>query len=188
MTRGLRTSSAVSFALAATLALLCLVCGAAGASALPSQAPISFAFDGLLPGVPSTQSSTIEIPRDATITAATLVRGGPVGAVAWDASVCSASHVCIDLTASPVGALVDRGDYQLVVTVTALTLQPGQIATLDGRISFVERSGTLATTGSDLVWPAVAAAAALTTVGMLLVLLARRRRDDEDGHSTAASS
>ncbi|WP_147572715.1 hypothetical protein [Cellulomonas massiliensis] len=194
--------------LAVVLAGAGLLAGASGADALPQRVPVSFSFEGMLPGEQRTQTRTTTIARDARVSEARVVASGGDG-VTWTAELCR-GRTCVDLLAARRGTPLAAGTYDLVVSATAGTLAPGATAALDGRLSLVENDDLAFTGGDDpegdgpddgadgddgtatgpggpglaftgsTAGPLAGLAAALTALGALLVLVGRRRREDEE--------
>ncbi|WP_029292063.1 hypothetical protein [Cellulomonas sp. HZM] len=184
MTHPMRATAAVSLALAAALAVLGVLAGASGASA--DEVPLRFSFTNLLPGDVRSSSQPYRLEQDARVEAA-VVDASPGSGVAWRAALCGSSGSCVDLMTVREGDELAAGDYTLTVGVTADDIRPGEVSSLEGRITLVERtSGSLASTGSTVL-PLAAGAVALGVLGLLLILVARRRdHDDETGQEPLA--
>jgi len=145
VTRHLRAAAAASMTLAVVLAVAGVLVGATGADALPQRVPVTFSFDGLLPGEHRTLTRTTTIDRDARVAEARVEASGT--GVTWGAELCR-GRACVDLLTTRPGTPVPAGTYRLVVSVTAGRIAPGARATLDGRLSLVENDD-LAFTGGD---------------------------------------
>lgn len=175
MTRRLGAAGVASMILAVVLTAAGALLGASAAGAAPTSVPLAFEFAGLYPGESQTQSRTYRLDRDARVVSVT---SGTTPGATWTALLCR-QGTCSDVLAMRVGQELAAGDYDLRVGVTATTLLPGDVSSIDGRLSLVEAgTGNLAHTGSD-TWPVSLAALAMTALGLLLVLLARRRRGDD---------
>ena len=167
---------------AALLAGLVLLTGASAATAVsvPTQFDVTMSFTDLLPGQTQTQSALLDLPFRARVSDVLLREEGPVGAVIWQAQLCTDGAPCLDLLAGQgQGDVLAAGAHRLVVTATRATLEAGQVSTLIGRVSVV-RADPLATTGSDAAVSLAMLALALTASGALLVALVRRHRPDDD--------
>lgn len=172
MTRRLGAAGVASMALAVVLSVAGALLGASAAGAAPTDVPLTFAFAGLYPGESQTQSRTYRLDQDARVVS---VRSGTTAGATWTAVLCR-QGTCTDVLTMRAGHELAAGDYDLRVGVTATNLLPGDVSSLQGRLSLVEAaSGNLARTGSD-PWPVSLAALAATGLGLLLVLAARRRR------------
>jgi len=175
MTRRLGAAGAVSMTLAVVLALAAVLLGASASGAAPRSVPLTFEFTGLFPGESQTQSRTYELDRDARVVSVTT---GTTPGATWTAQLCR-NGACTDVLTMRAGQELAAGDYDLRVGVTATSLQPGDVSSIAGRLSFVEaETGDLAETGVD-PWRVSLVALGLTALGILLVAAARRRRDDE---------
>ena len=167
---------------AALLAVLVLLTGASAATAVsvPTQFDVTMSFTDLLPGQTQTQSALLVLPFRARVSDVLLREEGPVGAVIWQAQLCTDGAPCLDLlTGQGHEDVLTAGAHRLVVTATRATLEAGQVSTLIGRVSVV-RADPLATTGSDAAVSLAMLALALTASGALLVALVRRHRPDDD--------
>lgn len=175
MTRRLGAAGVVSMAVAVVLTLVGVLLGASAAGAAPTSVPLAFEFGGLYPGESQTQSRTYRLDRDARVVS---VRSGTTPGATWTALLCR-QGTCVDVLAMRPGQELAAGAYDLRVGVTATSLLPGDVSSIEGRLFLVEAgAGNLAQTGSD-PWPVSLAALAMTALGLLLVLASRRRRDDE---------
>ena len=175
---------------AALLAGLVLLTGASAATAVsvPTQFDVTMSFTDLLPGQTQTQSALLDLPFRARVSDVLLREEGPVGAVIWQAQLCTDGAPCLDLLAGQgQGDVLAAGAHRLVVTATRATLDAGQDSTLIGRVSVV-RADRLATTGSDAAVSLAMLALALTASGALLVTLVRRHRPGDDGAPEGAAT
>ena len=118
---------------------------------------------GCTPARARAQSRTYRLGRDARVVSVTV--GHDAGAT-WTALLCR-QGTCADVLAMRAGHDLAAGDYDLRVGVTATSLLPGDVSSIEGRLSFVEAgTGNLAQTGSD-PWPVSLAALAMTALGLL---------------------
>ena len=162
------------------LALLSVVAGASGASADGGRTRVDLGvtFDNLHPGQFERRTAPVRLATLSRVSTVQLATQGREGAVRWLVQLCpDAGGACTDLEEARDGALLGAGSYSLVVGVTAVTLAPGEVSSIVGRVVFTRSgAGALATTGIDGVAPLAALTAAALSVGFFLVLVARRRR------------
>jgi hypothetical protein len=176
------TGAAASFAVAAALAVACMLAGATGAQAVPTSVPLQATFAGLQPGSTASRSWDLSVPHQAQVTHAVLHKSG-AGRVVWNAQLCPATGgSCVDLMTARVGATVPAGDYALTVGIVVTELEPGSTQTIEGRFTLAQTGGELAHTGAQ-VWTAGLASLAAAVLGVLLVVLARRREREEPAHA-----
>jgi len=178
------SSSVASIVVVALLALLSLVAGASGASAESGRTRVDLGvtFENLLPGQFERRTAPVRLAALSRVSTVRLVHQGREGAVRWLVQLCpDAGGACTDLQGARDGVLLAAGSYSLVVGVTAVTLAPGEVSSIVGRVVFT-RSGTgaLASTGSDGVATLAALAAAALSAGFFFLLVARRRRLGSD--------
>ncbi|HWJ86427.1 MAG TPA: hypothetical protein VNR62_13425 [Cellulomonas sp.] len=169
---------ATSFAVAAMLALACVLVGATGAQAVPTTVPLEATFAGLLPGSSASRSWPVSVPQQAEVSRAVLHKQGG-GDVVWHAELCpTTGTTCVDLMSATVGTAVPAGDYALEVGVVVAELEPGSTQSIEGRFTLVQSGGELAYTGAQ-VWTVALASLMAAIVGVLLLVVARRRQHEE---------
>ncbi|MDM7830494.1 hypothetical protein [Cellulomonas edaphi] len=181
MTTNPRRFPALSAALAAALALGCVVLGASGSDALPQDVPLHVDFTELHAGAHAEKSWPVSLDYQAEVTSIVV---DPVasGGLLWTATLCPTSGAdCVDLAALRTGDLLDAGTYQLRVGVTVKQIDPNTSQEFEGRLRVREADAGLAFTGGSTT-PLLLGALASGVVGVVLLLVGRRRRqDDADG-------
>jgi len=174
-------SAAWSTALVTVLcvSLLVAVAGAASASGMPRSVPMTAEFTGLTVGESASRYWDVTIPEPAEVATVHVEEVAPETG-AWSATLCpAAGGPCVDLLTAARGTQLARGAYRLGIGVTILAAGTATTS-IEGRLTFIERTGSLAMTGSGLLLGLLPIAVATLVLGLYLILASRRRREAHD--------
>jgi hypothetical protein len=159
----------------ATAALLCVVAfgalvlafvGLPNSTAVAEPVNLDLDFGTLVPGIPQTRTSPLDVPLPSTVRRAQAGSLSGTDDVAVTFELCR-SDICRRLTQ---GARVDAGFYTLRVSATlAADIAPGTTTTIAGQLQLAETRSSALAKPDTLIW-----IAGIGVVGAIVVALATR--------------
>lgn len=175
-----RIGSRRRLALAAALATLATALFAGVGFSAPASATsveIAFDFGTVLPGEARTAEQTFDTPVEAAVAAADIVASMPSDLGTFAGEVCVGTD-CVAFEALP-RSILPAGSHVIRVTLmVADTVSQGAQLSSTWRLSLVERTNSLAETGSAAQFAAAAAALLALGAGVLLAAAVSRRRGE----------
>jgi hypothetical protein len=166
----------------ATAALLCVVAfgalvlafvGLPNSTAVAEPVNLDLDFGTLVPGIPQTRTSSLDVPVPSTVRRAHAASVSGADDVAVTFELCR-SNSCRQLTQ---GARVEAGLYTLRVSATlAPDISPGTTTTIAGQLQLAETRTSGLAKPDTLIWIAGIGLTGVTVVAITGRLSARHRR------------
>jgi hypothetical protein len=170
-----RWRAAVPFAVLAVLfgATAALSHVTVNTAAAPTSVAIDVDLRTLVPGIPVSQSTTVEVPVNATVVeSAWDQRTGVTTQIAWDVSMCDGA-TCFDVTPPGVDIDIPAATYEFKVDAVLNAATPYESGRAVGYVRLAEVSA-LASTGAVWTWQAACLAALALVAGAAALVVARR--------------
>jgi hypothetical protein len=166
----------------ATAALLCVVAfgalvlafvGLPNSAAVAEPVNLDLDFGTLVPGIPQTRTSSLDVPVPSTVRRAHAASLSGADDVDVTFEVCRAD-ICRQLTQ---GARVDAGIYTLRISAAlAPDLAPGTTTTIAGQLQLAETRSSGLAEPDTLIWIAGIGVVGVIVVAITTRLSARHRR------------